>query len=181
MEKNIAYVALFAALVVALGTTPALTLPGGIPPITAQTFGILLCGTVLGARLGGLAVLVFLGIVALGFQVLPGGRGGLGVFVGGSAGFLVGFPVAAFVAGLVMRASTLPVWLAAAVAGVIGGIGALYPLGILGMSIALEKPMIEAAVACIAYLPGDLIKIALCAAVTHSIAQMRPQALLSRA
>lgn len=181
MEKNLAYVALFAALIVVLGIIPPVTLPGGVPPITLQSLGIMLCGTVLGAKRGALAVLLFLALVAIGLPVLSGGRGGIGLFVGGSAGFLVGFPVAAFVAGLVMRASTLPVWLGAGVASVLGGIAVLYAFGVPGMALTLGKTPYEAAVICVAYLPGDLVKVVLAAVVTQGIAQMRPQALLSRA
>ena len=64
MEKNLTLIALFAALIAALGLLPAMMLPGGVP-ITAQSLGIMLCGTVLGARRGALAVLLFLLLVAL--------------------------------------------------------------------------------------------------------------------
>ena len=45
-------------------------------------------------------MLVFLALVAIGLPVLAGGRGGLGVFAGPSVGFLLGFPVAAYVVGV---------------------------------------------------------------------------------
>ena len=58
MEKNIAYIALFAALIAVLGLIPKITLAFGVP-ITAQSLGVMLCGTVLGARRGALAVGLF--------------------------------------------------------------------------------------------------------------------------
>ncbi len=181
MERNIAYVALFAALIAVLGFIPPVSLAAGIPPITAQSLGIMLCGTVLGARRGALAVVLFLMLVAVGLPLLSGGRGGLGVFASGSAGFLIGFPVAAFVAGWVMERSTLPVVWAAGVGAVIGGIGVLYVFGIAGLSVMLGKTVGEAAQIAIAYLPGDAIKVVLCAFMTQALARMRPDALLSRA
>ena len=102
MERNVVYIAVFAALIAVLGLLPKLTLISGIP-ITAQSLGIMLCGTILGAKRGALAVLLFLALVALGLPLLAGGRGGLGVFTTPWAGFLFGFPVAAFVAGLMME------------------------------------------------------------------------------
>ena len=93
MEKNIAYIALFAALIAVLGLIPKITLAFGVP-ITAQSLGVMLCGTVLGARRGALAVLLFLALVAMGLPLLAGGRGGLGVFASPTVGFLIGFPVA---------------------------------------------------------------------------------------
>ena len=89
MERSLTLIALFAALVAALGLIPQLTLAFGVP-ITAQSLGIMLCGTILGAKRGGLAALLFVGLVALGLPLLAGGRGGPGMFATGSAGYLVG-------------------------------------------------------------------------------------------
>ena len=125
MEKNIVIIALFAALISALGLVPKFTLASGIP-ITAQSMGIMLCGTVLGSRRGAKAVLLFLLLVAIGLPLLAGGRGGLGVFGTPWSGFLFGFPFAAFAAGLIMerwRSDNIP--LVAGCAAVGGGIGAL--------------------------------------------------------
>ena len=102
MEKNIVYVALFAGLIAALGLLPKLTLVSGIP-ITAQSLGVMLCGVILGSKRGALAVLLFLSLVALGLPLLAGGRGGLGVFTTPWAGFLFGFPIAAFTTGYLME------------------------------------------------------------------------------
>lgn len=180
MEKNIAYVALFAALIAVLGLVPKIDLAAGVP-ITAQSLGVMLCGTVLGARRGALAVLLFVGLVALGLPLLSGGRGGLGVFAGPSVGFLIGFPVAAFVAGWVMERTSLQVGVAAAAASVIGGIGVLYAFGIPGMAWALGKTLPEAAFIALAYLPGDAVKCVLAGVITATLAQMRPGTVLSRA
>ena len=59
MERSLTHIALFAALVAILGLVPQITLATGVP-ITAQSLGIMLCGTVLGAKRGALAVLLFL-------------------------------------------------------------------------------------------------------------------------
>ena len=74
MERSLTHVALFAALVAVLGLVPQISLAAGVP-ITAQSLGIMLCGTVLGARRGALAVLLFLALVAAGLPLLSGGRG----------------------------------------------------------------------------------------------------------
>lgn len=179
MERNLAHIALFAALIAVLGFVPAVTLPFGVP-ISAQSLGIMLCGTVLGAKRGALAVLLFLGLVAIGLPLLSGGRGGLGVFIGPSAGFLIGFPVTAFVAGLIVERWKAPLPVAAFAGSVIGGILVLYAFGIPGMALTLGKTLPEATFLAIPFLPGDLIKCALAALVTRAIAQMRPGALLSR-
>lgn len=179
MERSLSHIALFAALVAVLGLVPAISLPFGVP-ITAQSLGIMLCGTVLGAKRGALAVLLFLALVALGLPLLSGGRGGLGVFVGPSTGFLIGFPIAAFVAGLIVERWNAPLPLAALTGSVLGGVVVLYAFGIPGMALVLDKSLSEAALLATPFLPGDMIKCALAALVTRGIAQMRPNALLSR-
>jgi biotin transport system substrate-specific component len=121
------------------------------------------------------------GVVAAGLPLLSGGRGGLGVFAGPSVGYLVGFPIAAFVTGWLMERTTLPVGFAAGAAAVIGGIGVLYVFGITGLSIMLDKTLAEAAFLGMAFLPGDILKAVLAGLVTQSLARMRPASLLSRA
>mgnify|MGYP001316355777 CR=1 FL=1 len=180
MERSLTHIALFTALIAALGLVPKIDLAAGVP-ITAQSLGVMLCGTVLGARRGALAVLLFLVLVAIGLPLLSGGRGGLGVFATPPVGFLIGFPVAAFVAGLVVERTTLaPLW-AAMCGAVIGGIGVLYAFGIPGMAIMLDKSLTEASYLAMAYLPGDLIKVVLAGFVTQAIGAARPAALMSRA
>lgn len=180
MEKNIAYIALFAALIAVLGLIPKITLAFGVP-ITAQSLGVMLCGTVLGARRGALAVGLFLLLVALGLPLLAGGRGGLGVFASPTVGFLVGFPVAAFVTGWITeRWRSAPVGIAAGVAAVIGGIVVLYAFGIVGMSVVMGKTLSEAAMLVTAFIPGDLLKAGIAGMLTSSLVKARPGSVLSR-
>jgi biotin transport system substrate-specific component len=179
MEKNLTHIALFAALIAVLGLVPKIDLAVGVP-ITAQSLGVMLCGTVLGSKRGALAVLLFLALTAIGLPLLSGGRGGLGVFASPTVGFLIGFPIAAFVAGLIVERTTAPIGIAAFGAAVIGGIVVLHILGIIGMSIMLGKTFLEAAALDITYIPGDAIKAVLAGLITRGVAQMRPEALLSR-
>lgn len=180
MERNLTMIALLAALIAALGLIPSFTLAFGVP-ITAQTLGVMLCGTLLGAKRGALAVLLFLALVALGLPLLAGGRGGLGVFASPSFGFLIGWPVGAFVTGLVMSNWRRPsTGIAAGVAAMIGGVGAVYAFGIMGLLVKLDMSVIEATVASAAFIPGDLIKAVLTGIITASVAKARPHAILSR-
>ena len=182
-ERNVAQIALFTALIAALGLIPQLTLAFGVP-VTAQSLGIMLCGTVLGARRGGLAALLFVALVALGLPLLSGGRGGLGLFSPSSptVGFLVGFPVSAFCTGLITeRLRRLPTAPAAGMAAVIGGICVLYAFGIVGMSVALERSLGEAALLVTAFIPGDMIKAVLAGLITAALYRARPDSVWSRA
>ncbi len=180
MERNLAFIALFAALIAALGLIPKFTLGFGVP-ITAQTLGVMLCGTVLGAKRGTLAVLLFLLLVAIGLPLLAGGRGGLGVFASPSVGFLIGWPFAAIVTGVIVeRWRGAPLGVVAGVASIIGGIIVLYIFGIAGLAVMLDKTLVEATLLATAFVPGDVIKAVLAGLITASLARARPQSILSR-
>jgi biotin transport system substrate-specific component len=181
MERTVTQVALLTALIAALGLIPKLTLAFGVP-ITAQSLGLMLCGTVLGARRGAYAALLFIGLVALGLPLLSGGRGGLGLFTSPSAGFLIGYPFAAFATGLVMeRLNGMKTGMAAGIAAVVGGIIVLYVFGVIGMAIVLERSLVEAALLITAFLPGDFIKAIIAGLITAALYRARPRSVLSRA
>lgn len=179
MERNLTHIALFAALIAILGLIPKVDLVSGVP-ITAQSLGIMLAGAVLGAKRGALAVLLFLGLTLAGLPLLSGGRGGVGVLAGPSVGYLIGFPIAAFVTGWITEKAPLAVGAAATVGAVLGGMILLNILGVIGMSVMLDKTLTEAALLAAPFLVGDSIKAVLTGAVTQAIAKARPAALLSR-
>lgn len=182
-DRSLVQIAFYAALIAALGLLPKVAIPfmGGVP-ITAQTLGVMLAGVMLGPVRGALAVLLFLFLVALGAPLLAGGRGGLGVFAAPSVGFLIGWPVGAFVAGFLMqRTKALSVLPAAALAALVGGVGIVYLFGIPGVAIMADLPLVKAAIGTGIYIPGDLIKVAITAVVAETVARGLPRALISRA
>lgn len=168
--RNAALIAVFAGLVAALGVVPAFQPPGFSVPITAQSLGVILAGAILGGRRGFAAVALFLALVAVGLPLLAGGRGGLGVFVGPSAGFLIGFPFAAFVVGWLTERGGAPYKLAwGVVANLVGGVVVLYAFGIAGIALATGLSVGAAAVASWIYVPGDLVKVVLAAVIARGV------------
>jgi biotin transport system substrate-specific component len=181
MERTVAHVALFAALISVLGFLPRLDLIAGVP-ITFQSFGIMLAGAVLGARKGALAVLVFTALIALGLPFLSGGANLWSVLYTPRIGYVIGFPVAAFVTGwLTQRITALPLSLAAGVAAVGGGMIVLYAIGIPVAAYMNDLTLAETATGALAFVPGDLIKAVATGLVTGQLARMRPGVVQSRA
>lgn len=180
--RDLVRIALFAAFIGALGFLPKFDLPfTGAVPVTAQTLGVMLAGILLGARNGALAVVLFLFIVALGMPLLAGGRGGLAPFFSPSAGFLIGFVPGAFVAGLVMaRLEHLPVLPAAIIASLVGGILTIYAVGIPVLAAIADMGLGQAALASMAFLPGDLLKAGVAGFVTEAAFRAAPQAFAGR-
>ncbi len=180
MERSLVLVALFAALIAALGLIPKIMLTSGVP-ITAQSLGIMLCGTILGAKRGGAAALLFIGLTLAGLPLLAGGRGGFGLLASPTVGFIIGFPIAAFVTGFVMeRLSRLGVTPAGIIASLIGGVVVLYIPGIIGMAAILGKTLSESFLLMTPFFPGDVIKAVLAGVITQAIYRGRPHMVLSR-
>lgn len=174
-SRDLAYVALFAAIVAALGLLPPVPVSVLPVPVTAQTLGVMLAGSVLGAKRGGLALLVFLALVAMGAPILSGGRGGLSVFVGPSAGYLYSWPVAAFVIGLLTQLSWRHFNLAwALVANLLGGIVVIYAIGIPFASLYGDIPLWASFTGSFAFIPGDLVKTVIASLVAVAVRRAYP-------
>lgn len=86
------------ALLTALMTVCAwLTVPAGEIAFTMQTFALFLTLGILGGKGGSLVCLVYLLLGAAGFPCFSGFRGGMGVLLGPTGGYIWGFLVTALV------------------------------------------------------------------------------------
>ena len=93
-----------ASLFVALCAHIAIPLPGTPVPLTVQNFAVLLVGLVLGSRRGFAALTLYLAEGAMGMPVFsPIGAGGIAQLLGPTGGFLLAYPLVAWVAGFIME------------------------------------------------------------------------------
>lgn len=174
--RDIVYIALFAALTAALGLFPPIVIPlaAGVP-ITAQTLGVMLAGGILGSKRGALAMLLLLLLVAIGLPLLSGGRGGPTVFVGPSAGFLIGWVAAAFVVGWLTERFWSRVNVALACSfNLLGGIVVLYAFGVPWLAYTAELSLLNAAIGSAAFIPGDVMKSVLAALIVVTVKRAYP-------
>ncbi|MDQ3464005.1 MAG: biotin transporter BioY [Actinomycetota bacterium] len=172
---DLARIAAFAALIAVLGLPGQLLLFGNSVPVTLQTLGIMLAGSLLGPRLGALSVASFLVLVAAGLPLLAGGRGGLGVFAGPSVGYLLGWVLGAYVIGSILRYSGSryrPV--SGFAANLIGGIAVVYAVGIPVQAWITDTSLLVAAGFAAVFLPGDLLKAVLATAVAAGVHRAYP-------
>ena len=144
-----------------LAMTAQIALPIGPVPITGQTFGVLLIAALLGSRLGAGSVIAYLVQGAMGLPFFAGGMGGTAVLIGPTAGYLVGFVVAAFVVGWLAERG----WDRTAgrtVAMMLLGTAVIYAFGLpwlaqfTGWEHVLTLGMIP-------FIPGDILKVMLAA------------------
>ena len=99
---DLALIAAFAALVAVCALLPAIKVAGPVP-ITLQTFAVILAGLVLGWRRGGLAALLYVVLGLAGLPIFSGGAAGPAVLAGPTAGYLIGFPLAAGLCGAIVE------------------------------------------------------------------------------
>ncbi|NTG49433.1 biotin transporter BioY [Agrobacterium rhizogenes] len=173
--RDLVLSALFAAIIVALGLLPPISI-GLIPvPITAQSLGVMLAGVVLGAKRGAIAVLIVVVLVSIGLPVLSGGRGGLSVFAGPTAGFFIGWTFAAYITGylserLVKAEQTgIAQGIGFFIASVIGGVIVLYAFGIGWLALVANIDFGKAFFGSMAFVPGDLTKAVVAALVGRAV------------
>ena len=96
--QDICSIALCTALI-AIMAQISIPMPLGVP-MTMQTFAITLAAVVLGSKKGGIAAIIYIMLGAVGLPVLAGFTGGVQYFAGPTGGFLISFPVMAFIIGL---------------------------------------------------------------------------------
>jgi len=169
-SRDLALVASFAALIAVLGLPGGIQVFGNAVPVTLQTLGIMLAGSILGWKRASLSVLVLLVLVAAGLPLLSGGRGGLAVFVGPSAGYLIGWVLGAAVIGWLVqtRLPAYPMWWGA-LANVAGGIGVVYLVGILVQAAVTGTSVLAAATLSLVFVPGDALKVVIATAVASAV------------
>ena len=152
------YAAIFAAMT-AIGAFIRIPIPASPVPITLQVFFVLLAGLLLGSKWAGMSMIVYVMLGIIWFPVFSGGLSGIGVLLGPTGGYLIGFIPGAFVTGLVTETfgrSTL-----AAACAMIAGIAAIYLLGAFQLSVVagLSVPQ-SVVIGVLPFLPGDSIKLA---------------------
>ena len=134
---DLALIAAFAALISACAYIGAIPVGGSGVPITLQTFGVMLAGCLLGPLRGFLAVALYLALGAIGLPVFAEHSSGLAVFTGVSAGYLWAFPIAALVAGFLVKYVAGPVGKTRALVvffcSITASILVIHPMGIVGL------------------------------------------------
>lgn len=128
-------------------------------PITGQTLGIMLTGALLGARLGGISAAAFVALITVGVPILAGGRGGIGVFATASGGWVLSWPLAAYLIGYLVEKSwySLRTW-KVFLFNILGGIVVVYLIGMAYQAVLTGVPFYTVVLRSMIFLPGDLLK-----------------------
>lgn len=149
-------VAALVAGVALLAWSAQLSIPIQPVPITLQSYVLITLAALMGWRLGGLTVAIYLAAGLMGLPVFSGGRSGLGMLTGTSGGFIVGFLVTALLVGWLQEtwARLRPLPLLGVLAFghlVLMVMGAGWIATKMGPAFALERGFLP-------YLPGAAVK-----------------------
>ncbi|OYR42451.1 MULTISPECIES: biotin transporter BioY [unclassified Halorubrum] len=173
VATNLARAALFAALV---GAFAYVSFPNPVSPVsvTLQVLGVFLAGIFLGPVWGAASLVLYLAAGALGAPVFQGGSAGFVELVGGTAGYLWSYPIAAALVGAIVHrggdlrdldAVSVPVLVGAMTAGTV----VIYAMGVVGLYLNLELTLVEATVqGAVVFLPAEGAKIAAAIGIVRS-------------
>lgn len=173
--RDLVLAALFTAIIIVLGLIPPVPLAFLPVPITAQSMGVMLAGCIIGAKRGALAYVFLVILVAVGLPVLSGGRGGLGVLMGPTAGYIFGWIVGTCVTGIVAQKvvregqSAVQQLGGFLLASVIGGIVVVYAFGMPWLSFINGTPLDTVVKGSVVFLPGDILKAVIAALAARAV------------
>lgn len=119
--------------ILALSISSKIAFPLAPVPITLQTFMVLLIGMTYGSRLGGLTVISYIALGAMGAPVFASPVGGLATILGPSGGYIMGFLPAAFFTGVLVERGWGHYRLTTACATLIG-MAIIYGYGVLWLA-----------------------------------------------
>ena len=102
VDKNIlnVFMILIGSISIGILAQASIPIPFSPVPITGQTIGVVLVGSLLGAKRGALCIVLYLLEGSLGLPVFANMSAGLHILIGPTAGYLWGFIVAAFIMGI---------------------------------------------------------------------------------
>jgi biotin transport system substrate-specific component len=139
-------------------------------PLTLQTLFVYLAGAIMRRRAWMPAVL-YIVLGALNLPVFHNGLAGIGILLGPTGGYLIGFVFAALIVGFSYERNSGP----ARVAGICAGAAVIYLCGVgwLVLSTGLG-PVQSVVLGCLIFLPGEAVKMAAAYAIASRVGDDDP-------
>lgn len=142
-------------------------------PITLQTLGICLVTGLFGLKIGTLSTIVYILLGAIGVPVFAGFSGGLGVILGSTGGYIIGFIFTALIVGFAsdkFAGKLIPL-----IVSMVIGILVCYAFGTVWFAVVYAKSNAPESLATILgwcvvpFLIPDAVKIAVAAVLTNRL------------
>lgn len=162
--RDLIRIALFTALTAVLSQI-SIPLPFTPVPVNMATFAFFLAGSVLGAKNGAISQMVYLLIGVIGLPVFAGFNSGIGIVIGPSGGYIVGYIVGAYVIGLILQVKKQRYIFAFSL-----GLLVCYSIGTAWFMFSTKIGFVSSLTMCvIPFIPGDIIKILVAALVAKRL------------
>lgn len=146
------------AIATAVGAKIQVILPGTPVPFTFQPLVVLLAGALLGARLGAASQILYLAAGVIGIPAFAFG-GGAAYLLGPTGGYLLAYPVAAAVVGVLASRGT-----ARTLVAMLAGLGVIYAGGAAWLAVQFGAGAVLG-MGLLPFVLADLVKVGLGAVV----------------
>ena len=162
------------AAVTAVAAQITIPLPFSPVPFTLQVLAVILSGLLIGPRYGALAQAIYVLVGAIGVPVFAGFRGGLGILLGATGGYLLAYPPAAALAGVAAGTVANAPRRRGLIVGFLWGslaLAVIYALGATWLAVLTGLSPVAALVAgVLPFVVFDLIKVGLANLVAVAVA-----------
>lgn len=143
--KDLITCSLFAAITAILAQI-SIPFPGGVP-LTMQTLAVSLTGMILGAKKGFITQCIYMLLGTIGIPVFAGFSAGFSAVVGPTGGFILSFPIMAYIIGFICERYNNKFIVFGAM---LLGSSANYLVGAIHFSFITNMSMMDSFVACVA-------------------------------
>lgn len=174
--KNVVLCALFAAILAVLAV---MTVPIGPVPVTLGVLGVMLAAVILGPKKGTVSVLVYILLGAVGLPVFSGFKGGFGVLLGPTGGYVWSYIIMALFIGALTKKLPENKWLARfqIFAVCLGGVVICYAAGTVQFMAVSKTDLAKSLALCvIPFIPFDIAKAAVTAFVGLKLSEILKKA-----
>lgn len=167
--KQLVFIPLFTAITIVFSYI-AIPLPFSPVPITCQTMGVMLAGNLLTPKSAFLSMLLYLLLGIIGLPVFAGGSSGISSILGPTGGYLISWPIAAFLSAFFLKKITKKNFSSLFIVNVILGVLFVYTIGVIQLSYVTKIKIIPAIISgALPFIPGDITKAALSATISLAI------------
>lgn len=165
---DMVYIAMFAAIICVCSL---ISISIGLVPVTLQTFAVCTAAAMLGWKRGTISVAIYILLGAVGLPVFSGAKGGFGVLIGPTGGYIIGFLFTALIVGIAadkFERKAIPL----AVSMVVGVL-VCYAIGTAWFVVVAKTDFIAALGTCvIPFLIPDAVKIALAVLIANRLSKI---------
>ncbi len=162
---SIVLIAFFTALTAVFSQ---IVIPIGPVPINLSLLAVFIAGGLLGISKSVISQVVYLLLGAVGIPVFAGFSGGIGILIGPTGGYIIGYVFTALVVSLILHKFNKKIYHISL--SLVVGLLVCYILGTLWFTIVTSTPFIDALFICvIPFIIGDVLKIIVATTLIHKL------------